>query len=87
MILVKLLIAVTLSQSYGARVLKPNEPTVTKEVKELVTSFQSLWQCNEKKEYLRGVEDGRKQLWKEFAFGRIPFSDDDDNPDSEFNLK
>ena len=75
MILVKLIIAVTLSQSYGAEVLKPSEPTVTKEYGGLGISFQSLWQCNEKEEYLRGLEDGRKQfaremqddiLWEEF---------------------
>ena len=77
MILVKLLIAVTLSQSYGATVLKPNEPTVTKEEGGLVISFQSLWQCNEKEEYLRGLEDGRKQFAPEMNIFWEEYWDDD----------
>lgn len=96
MILVKLIIAVTLSQSYGAEVLKPNEPTVTKEDGGLVISFQSLWQCNEKEEYLRGLEDGRKQFAREMQDNIIlaeEFWDDDmdmyyndDFPDREIYL-
>ena len=85
----------TLSQSYGAEVLKPSEPTVTKEYGGLGISFQSLWQCNEKEEYLRGLEDGRKQfaremqddiLWEEFWDDDMDMYYNDDYPDSEIFL-
>ena len=100
MILVKLLIAVTLSQSYGATVLKPNEPTVTTGVGGLGISFQSLWQCSEKEGYLRGLKDGRKQFAREMQDNILAeeFWDDDmdmyldmyyndDYPDNEIYLK
>ena len=88
MIWVKLIIAVTLSQSHAARVLKPNELTVTKEDGGLEKSIQPLWQCNEKQEYLRGLQDGRIQFAREMQekITWEEFWEDDDYPDSEMYL-
>ena len=85
MILVKLIIAVIVSPSYAAEVLKPSNPTVTKEGGGLGVTFKYLWQCNEKQEYLRGWQDGRKQLaWEmQEKITLEEYLEDDDYPDSE----
>ena len=85
--MVKFFIAVTLSQSYGATVLKPNEPTVTTGVGGLGISFQSLWQCSEKEGYLRGLEDGRKQFAREMQDNVLAEEFWDDSKETLNNFK